>query len=122
MAQVTKKDVKEAVEKKVEDEFRASVEKRIRRVQKEYYMKPSTVIDKCPYCNEVREFPNTRIIKNVGGEPHLVLRCPVCGNTVYAHFKINEEGDVFSGYSYECTVTMKKAEEIGEKPYRILKL
>ena len=109
MAQITKKDIKEAVNTQVEKEFLASVEKRIKNKQKEFYTKPDEVVDTCPYCNETRTFLNDKKeIIQINGEPHLVLECPECHNKVYAHFKIIELGDMFSGYGYECIVTMKK--------------
>lgn len=111
MAQITKKDVREAVNSQVEKEFLANAEKRIKKMQMEYYKKPDEVVDICPYCNETRTFPNKKEIINIGGEPHLVLECPECHNKVYAHFKLIEQGDMFSGYGYECIVTMKKADE-----------
>lgn len=122
MAQVTKKDIKEAVGEKVEKEFLASAEKRVKSVQKKYYTDTDEIIDLCPYCNENRNFMNPKIIKNIDGEPHLVLSCPVCKNTVYAHFHLIEDGDIFSGYSYECVVTMKKSGEAEKKPYHVLSL
>ena len=112
MAQVTKKDIKEAVNTQVEKEFLASAEKRVKAKQKEYYTKPDEVIDLCPYCNETRTFPNDKKeIIEIDGEPHLVLICPECHNKVYAHFRLIEDGDMFSGYGYECIVKMKKADE-----------
>ena len=54
MAQVTKKDIKEAVNTQVEKEFLASAEKHVRAKQMQYYKKPDEVIDLCPYCNENR--------------------------------------------------------------------
>lgn len=112
MAQITKKDIKEAVNTQVEKEFLASVEKRIKNKQKEFYTKPDEVVDTCPYCNETRTFLNDKKeIIQINGEPHLVLECPECHNKVYAHFKIIELGDMFSGYGYECIVTMKKSED-----------
>jgi|ACXJ01.1.fsa_nt_gi hypothetical protein len=112
MAQVTKKDIKEAVNTQVEKEFLASAEKRVKAKQKEYYTKPDEVIDLCPYCNETRTFPNDKKeIIEIDGEPHLVLICPECHNKVYAHFRLIEDGDMFSGYGYECIVTMKKADK-----------
>jgi hypothetical protein len=110
MAQVTRKDIKEAVNAQVEKEFVNGVQKRIKAKQKWYYTKPDEVIDTCPYCNETRTFPNTKEIIDIDDKPHLSLVCPVCGNTVYAHFDVWEEGDIFSGYSYPCNVTMKKAD------------
>lgn len=111
MAQVTKKDIKEAVNAQVEKEFLASAEKRVKAKQKEFYTKPDEVIDRCPYCNEIRTFPNKKEIIQIDDEPHLVLECPECHNKVYAHFRVIENGDMFSGYNYECIVTMKKADE-----------
>ncbi len=112
MAQISKKDVREAVNAQVEKEFLASAEKRVKAKQMQYYKKPDEVVDLCPYCNDTRTFPNDKKeIIEIKGEPHLVLECPECHNKVYAHFRIIEDGDMFSGYGYECIVTMKKADE-----------
>ena len=110
MAQITKKDIKEAVGQKIEQEFLASALNRVKNMQKTYYTKPDEIMDLCPYCNEARTFPNTKEMKEVDGQPHLVLQCPECHNTVYAHFRVIENGDMFSGYTYECIVTTKKAD------------
>ena len=109
--EVTKRDVKEAVASKVEQEFLNSAVNRVRKVQLDWYKKPDEIEDICPWCNEQRKFSNTRDIIEVSGEPWLKLVCPECRNIVLCHLKMHEEGDIFSGYSYSCEVTMKKGEE-----------
>ena len=109
--EVTKRDVKEAVASKVEEEFLNSAVNRVKKVQLDWYKKPDEIEDICPWCNEQRKFSNTRDIIEVSGEPWLKLVCPECRNIVLCHLKMHEEGDIFSGYSYSCEVTMKKGEE-----------
>ena len=109
--EVTKRDVKEAVANKVEEEFLNSAVNRVRKAQLDWYKKPDEIEDICPWCNEQRKFSNTRDIVEINGEPWLKLVCPECRNIVLCHLKMHEEGDIFSGYSYSCEVTMKKGEE-----------
>lgn len=109
--EVTKRDVKEAVASKVEEEFLNSAVNRVKKAQLDWYKKPDEIEDICPWCNEQRKFSNTRDIVEINGEPWLKLVCPECRNIVLCHLKMHEEGDIFSGYSYSCEVTMKKGEE-----------
>ena len=109
--EVTKRDVKEAVANKVEEEFLNSAVNRVKKAQLDWYKKPDEIEDICPWCNEQRKFSNTRDIVEINGEPWLKLVCPECRNIVLCHLKMHEEGDIFSGYSYSCEVTMKKGEE-----------
>ena len=109
--EVTKRDVKEAVANKVEEEFLNSAVNRVKKAQLDWYKKPDEIEDICPWCNEQRKFSNTRDIVEINGEPWLKLVCPECRNIVLCHLKMHEEGDIFSGYSYSCDVTMKKGEE-----------
>lgn len=111
MVKITKRDIQEAVGSQVEQEFINSGVKRLKKIQMDWYRKPDEIQDICPWCNEQREFRNTREIIDVNGEPWLSLTCPECRNTVLCHFAMHEEGDLFSGYSYTCTVTMKKGSE-----------
>ena len=60
--EVTKRDVKEAVANKVEEEFLNSAVNRVKKVQLDWYKKPDEIEDICPWCNEQRKFSNTRDI------------------------------------------------------------
>jgi hypothetical protein len=111
MANITKKDIRDAVNGQVEKEFINSAVKRVKKVQMDWYKKLDEIQDMCPWCNEQRVFKNPRNIIEIDGEPWLDLVCPECKNEVYCHLQMHEVGDMFSGYSYESTVTMKKGRE-----------
>lgn len=116
MAKLKQSDINRSVREKVEEEYLQNVEKRVLKVQDEYYTKPDTIMEICPYCSPDTsvEYYNTRIFKTIRNRKYIVLTCPKCNKTVFCNIHVREMGDMLSGFSYEAEVLMFKPEDLGE--------
>ena len=123
MAKVTKSDIKQAVQNKVEETFVQSQFERLKNAENEMYTIPESVIDDCPICSKHNvAFPNTHVYKNIKNKKWIVTACPECNETVYISIAVMENGDLINGYRYIAKTTLKKGSEIDDTPYNVISL
>lgn len=122
MAKVTKSDIKQAVQNKVEETFIQSQGERLKSEENNMYTIPEGYFDDCPGCTEKVLFPNTHVYKNIKNKRWIVSSCPECKETVYISLKVYEKGDIINGYQYLAKTTLVKGSEIDDTPYNVISL
>lgn len=77
--------------------------------------------DDCPYCKEFVTFKNDDKAKHekIGKSDYLIIQCPKCSKEVYHFLKIEKNGDMLNGITYDPVVRVMTKEFATYQPEQV---